>query len=80
MTQVTGKTRDFRVHARHVDAHHARTLKECSFEAAAITYVEGLHDLPVDGNEISVIVRDVESGHEHGFLVDIASGRSTGRG
>jgi hypothetical protein len=79
MTQITAKTRDFRVHARHVGAHHARTLKESSFEAAAIAYVEGLHDLPVDGNEIHVIVRDVESGHEHGFLVDLDSGRTATR-
>jgi hypothetical protein len=77
MTQLTAKIRDFRVHARHVDAHDARTLRESSFEAAAITYVEGLHDIPVEGDEISVIVRDVESGHEHGFLVHLDSRQTT---
>ena len=30
----------FRVHARDVDAHHARVVEESSFEAAAVAYVE----------------------------------------
>jgi hypothetical protein len=74
MTQVTTETRTFLVHARHVDAHHARTLEEPSFEAAAVAYVEDLHDLPGDGEEISVIVLEVESGHEHCFRIDLNSG------
>ena len=40
MTQVIEETRRFSVHARHVDAHHARVLEERSFEAAAVAYVE----------------------------------------
>ena len=80
MTQAPSKSREFRVHARHVDAHNARTLTEFSFEAAAIEYVEGMHDLPGDGGEISVIVRDVESGHEHCFRVDLDSGETASCG
>lgn len=70
----TAETRAFRVHARHVDAHHARTLIEASFEAAAVAYMEHLHDLPDDGGEISVVVREVESGHEHSFRVHLGDG------
>ena len=76
MTQATPETRTFRVHARHVDAHHARTLEEPSFEAAAVAYIEDLHELPDDGDEVSVIVREVETGHEHCFRVDLESGET----
>ena len=73
MTQATAKTRTFRVHARHIDAHHARTLEEPSFEAAAVAYFEDLHDLPSEG-ELSVIVQEVETGHQHCFRLDLESG------
>jgi len=74
MADVT-TLRRFRVHARHVEAHHARTLAERSFEAAAAAYVEDLHD--VGGlREISVIVREIDSGVEHCFRIDIASGEA----
>jgi hypothetical protein len=66
----------FLVHARHLDAHHARTIKESSFEAAAVAYVEHLHELPGDAEPISVIVRDVENGHEHCFRIDLESGET----
>jgi len=77
MIQATTAMRIFRVHARHVDAHHARTLEEPSFEAAAVAYVEDLHDLPGDGDEISVIVQEVETGHEHCFRIDLESGETS---
>ncbi len=70
-------TRTFRVHARHLDAHHASTLREPSFEAAAVAYVEDLHELPADGQVVSVIVRDIESGHEHCFRIDLENGETS---
>jgi len=73
MPRTPPKTRTFRIHARHVDAHHARTLEAPTFEAAAVAYVEDLHELPGDSDEISVIVREVESGHEHSFRVYLES-------
>ena len=76
MTQATPETRAFRVHARHIDAHHARTLDERSFEAAAIAYVEDLHEVG-DEPEVSVIVRDLDSGHEHCFRIDLGSGETS---
>jgi hypothetical protein len=77
MPHASPETRAFRVHARHVDAHHGRTVEEPSFEAAAVAYVEDLHELPGDGDEISLIVKDVESGLEHCFKVDLESGETS---
>jgi hypothetical protein len=74
MPQAATENRTFSVHARHVDPHHARTLQEPSFEAAAVAYVEDLHVLPTDGDAISVIVRELDSGHEHFFRIDLESG------
>ena len=65
--------RQFRVHARHLDRHHARTLSEPSFEAAAVAYVEDLHP-PGDTSEISVIVQELASGHEQCFIIDLETG------
>jgi hypothetical protein len=48
-------------------------LEERSFEAAAVAYVEDLHGI-ADGLEISVIVRDVDTCHEHWFRIDLDSG------
>jgi hypothetical protein len=76
MTQVARQTRPFSVHARHLDRHHARVVEEASFEAAAVAYVEDLHPPIGDGDEISVIVREVGTGHEHCFRIDLESGQT----
>jgi hypothetical protein len=76
MTKVAPERRAFSVHARHVDAHHARLLQEASFEAAAVAYVEDFHPPMTDDLEISVIVREVATGREHCFRIDIASGEA----
>jgi hypothetical protein len=67
--------RQFRVHARHLDSHHARTLSEASFEAAAVAYVEDLHS-PGDDPEVSVIVVELASGHEQCFIIDLETGEA----
>ena len=74
MTQVTRESRSFSVHARHVDAHHARVVEEASFEAAAVAYVEDFHPAMTEDHQISVIVREVGTGHEHCFRIDLDSG------
>ncbi len=71
------QTHQFSVHARHVDAHHARVVNEPSFEAAAIAYIEDFPHAGGEDPEISVIVRDLSSGHEHCFRVDLESGETT---
>ncbi len=74
MAEVT-EIRRFSVRARRLDAHHARMLTERSFEAAAVAYVEDLHDVGAE-HEISVVVREIDSGHEHCFRIDLDSGET----
>jgi hypothetical protein len=74
MTQIAQETRRFSVHAQHVDSHHARVLEETSFEAAAVAYVENFHPSLTEDHEISVVVREVGTGHEHCFRIDLESG------
>ncbi len=74
MTRIAASTRQFAVHARHVDRHHARLVEEGSFEAAAVAYVEDFHPPVGEEDEISVIVREVGTGHEHCFKIDLESG------
>lgn len=64
-------TRRFSVHARHIDAHHARMVEERSFQEAAVAYVEDFHPTVTGEPDISIIVRDVASGHEHCFRIDL---------
>ena len=67
-------TRQFSVHARHVDHHHARLVDGKSFEAAAVAYVEDFSPPLTEGHEISVIVREVTTGHQHCFRIDLETG------
>jgi Family of unknown function (DUF5961) len=80
MTQPAANSRSFSVHARHVNPHDARVVQEASFEAAAVAYAEDLHVAPNDGDEVALIVRDLETGHEHCFKVDLASGETAACG
>jgi hypothetical protein len=68
--------RRFSVHARHVDQHHARLLDEASFEAAAVAYVEDFHPAVDADHEVSVIVREVGTGYQHCFTMNVVSGAS----
>jgi len=78
MTDPSDRPRRFSVHARHLDRHHARVVTEPSFEAAAVAYVE---DLPLSTEgEVSVIVRDLASGREHCFKVDLDTGETAACG
>jgi hypothetical protein len=78
MTRIADITRRFRVHARHIDGHHARLLDETSFEAAAVAYLEDFASQASarDEHEISVIVHEVGTGHEHCFKIDLDSGEA----
>ncbi len=82
MTAATDTPRRFSVRARHLDNHHARVVEEASFEAAAIAYVEHLVEVAPeeDGPAVSIIVRELESGHEHCYRMDLDSGETTACG
>jgi hypothetical protein len=77
MTPTASDIRQFSVHARHVDSHHARVLEETSFEAAAVAYIEDFHPPLTDEQDISVVVREVGTGHEHCFRINLESGDTT---
>ncbi|MDP1618656.1 DUF5961 family protein [Phenylobacterium sp.] len=72
--------REYCVHLAQADRQAARRLTECSFEAAALAYVEDMH-LPDDADgEVSLVVQDMESGHEHCFRVDLDNGETSACG
>ena len=55
--------RTYRVHAGHVDRHHAVTVEEISFEAAVVAFVEDHPAAGDSGEDMRVIVHDIVSGH-----------------
>jgi hypothetical protein len=68
------QTRLFRVHARRHDAPHAHLVTEVSFEAAAVAWLEGWPgEIGVEAT-VSIVVRDVDSGSEHCFGIDLDTG------
>jgi hypothetical protein len=77
MTAPAEDIRRFRVRARHEDAHHGRIVLEPSFEAAAIAYAEHLPAGVGSHANISVIVHDLDSGHEHSFSIHMDGGEAT---
>lgn len=80
MTDVANDDRRFSVWARHAGPHHARVIHEPSYEAAAVAYVEDLAIAPDEGEDIQVIVRDLDSHHEHCFRIDLESGETAACG
>jgi hypothetical protein len=68
------QTRLFRVYTRHLDTPHAHVVTEVSFEAAAVAYLEAWADEATEDGTASVIVRDLASGHEHCFRLDLVTG------
>ena len=66
----------FRVHAQSDPAHRTRVLDEASFEAAAMAYVEDWPHTIDDDNEVRVIVRDLEDGHERCFRIELDTGET----
>jgi hypothetical protein len=67
----------FSVHPRRLAGRHARVVVEASFEAAAIAFIEDFAPAPEDGADVSILVRDLETGVEHCFLVDLESGETS---
>ena len=76
MAETARETHRFRVHARDVDHHYGRVVEEASFEAAAMAYLDDFAEVGADGEEISVIVRNLDDGHEHCFTIDLATGET----
>jgi len=70
----------FTARALHLHGHHARLIDETSPEAAAVAYVEDFaHDIPdgeAGGGDLSILVRDEDTGAEQCFHVDLSTGET----
>jgi hypothetical protein len=75
MNETTHGETLFRVRARGEDVHHGWLVREPSFEAAAVAYVERM-PLLAGEHTVGVIVRDVETGHEHTFHLHLDPGET----
>jgi hypothetical protein len=64
--------RAFHVRLVAESAHSGLVVREASFEAAALAFLE--RDAPAGGAEAAVIVCEAETGHERCFRIDLASG------
>ena len=67
-------TRRFNVRLRDQNAHGGRVLTEASHEAAGVAFAEDWAPHPETGADVAVIVRDLESGEERCFHIDLAAG------
>jgi hypothetical protein len=67
---MRAKQRRFSVCASERDPHSGRPVEAVSFEAAAIAYAEHAH--PGAATEVRLIVRDLETGAEQGFVIHLA--------
>jgi hypothetical protein len=66
--------RAFHVRLVAETAHSGLVVREASFEAAAIAFLE--RGAPADDEAVAVVVCDDETGLEHCFRIDLASGRA----
>jgi hypothetical protein len=64
----------YRVHARDDDRSHGHAVEAASFEEAAIAFVEMWRPAVDAHNEVSVIVRETESGVELCYRIDLDDG------
>ena len=68
------QTRLFRVRARHLETAHGHVVTEASFEAAAVAWLEAWPGEIGAGAVISVVVRELATGQEHCFGIDLDTG------
>ena len=75
MMSSSSETRLFRVQPRDLDGKAVRVVDEASFEAAAVAYAEEFAHVG-DGGDLKLVVQDLETGHEHCFLIDLDTGET----
>lgn len=73
MTKATCP-RAFRVHPRDGERHDGRSVEATSVELAAVAFLETCGPMAEAPGEIRLIVVEVETGHEHCFSIDMATG------
>jgi len=77
MTQFSDPARRYSVRVRQAEPPHGHVVAEATFEAAAVAYIEDFPLASDHGAEISLVVRDIESGREHCFRIDLETGETT---
>lgn len=65
--------RTFAVHETDAPQHRSRLVEEATFEAAALQFAEDHHG---DGEVVSVIVEDCDSGERQCFRIDLETGET----
>ena len=70
------ETHRYRVHPRDLEGSAMRVVEEATFEAAAVAYAEDFGYVTHDAHELKLIVRDLDSGHEHCFVIDLDTGHT----
>jgi hypothetical protein len=73
---TTAQPHRYRVHPRDLEGSAVRVLEEASFEAAAVAYAEDFGYVTEAAHELKLIVRDLDTGHEHCFLIDLETGQT----
>lgn len=76
MTPKPIETHRYLVHPRDLEGAAVRVLEEVSFEAAAVAYAEDFGYVTDQAHELKLIVLDLDSGHEHCFLIDLDTGET----
>jgi hypothetical protein len=76
MTPTATELHRYRVHPRDLDGSAVRVLEETSFEAAAVAYAEDFGYVTDQAHELKLIVQDLDTGHQHCFLIDLETGET----
>jgi len=71
--QTTTQTRPFSVHGRDESPSRSARVAAHSFEDAALTFLEDHHPED-DGEAVSLLVEDCETGERQCFRIDLATG------
>lgn len=74
MSESPAAEHRFAVHGRHQAHPHDHIVLGRSFEDAALGFVEDWHPAMDADGEVAVVVRDLETGAEQCFRIDLDSG------
>jgi hypothetical protein len=75
MPAATAARRRFSVHGTEEAPSRAHLVEGVSFEDAVLHFVEDRH-LAVDGDEVSLLVEDCETGERQCFRIDLETGEA----
>ena len=68
--------RRFEVHEASEDRARGHAVEALSFEEAALEFLEAWHPVADSHGDVTLVVTDCETGHEHCLRVDVDSGET----